>query len=325
MDPLERGPIVPDELTDLLDDPVVQVAQEDWQARRLQDVLATMPQPTDTEHGRAVVLEPRGYWNGTTTVLATPFQQAWKPSMFIRAAYAQQAVAPRSRMVVLPNNSATDTYYNFEQPELEQLASGNFSPLFEHQARVLEALGVEGAVTLSGYSMGALTAIGLAKVCSDKLAVATINADEAPTGGREPKQLQKDFLASGGWGEQRAAINDAHIPALSEALNSRRLALDYTRFGLASLRATNKALAEGMARVDFGQLLLEARAQAPSAVIKLGHVVDSRIVHLDRVPVGVADIQAYSGAGAHKHTTGDNAVAHALMMLDAQRFERAAA
>jgi len=331
MNSFEQGPIVPDELTDLLDDPTVQAAQEDWQDWTLRDVHKAMPEPTATEYGRAVVLEPEGDWDGTTTVLATPFQQAWKPSMFIRAAYAQQAVAPESRMVILPNNSVTDTYYHFERPELGQLSSGNLTPLFEHQARVLEALGVEGKVMLSGYSMGALTAIGLAKVCSERLAVVSVNADEAPTGGREPKALNKDFMTSGGWGEQRAAIADARVPALSEALKTRRLAFDYARFGTASLlsmvglRPVNKALAEGMARVDFGALLLEARAQFPEAIIKLGRVVDSRMVQLERVPQAAADIREYSGAGAHKHTTGDNVVAHALMMLDAQRLERNAA
>jgi len=322
----EQDPTVPDELVDLLANPSVQETHEFWQNRSLQDVCAAMPEPVVTEYGRAVVLDPvDAEWDGTTSVLALPFQQAWKPSMFIRAAYAHQAVAAESRMVVLPNNSATDTYYHFERAELRKLSAGNLNPLFEHQARVLEALGVEGKVTLSGYSMGALTVLGLAKVCSDEFTVVSVNADEAPTGGREPKELRKAFMASGGWSEQRAAVADARLPALSEVLHARRLVLDYVRFGLASLGAENKALAAGMARVDFGELLSGGRAQFPGAIMKLGHVADSRLVQLEHVPQALRDIRRYSGAGAHKHATGDNVVAHALMMLDAQRLERDAA
>ncbi len=317
---LGQDPSVPDELEYLLDEPAVRAAQVDWQAKSLHDVLAEMPQPIATEYGRAVVLEPiGGEWDGTTTVLALPFQQAWKPSMFMRAAYAHQAVAPESRMIVLPNNDISDSYYDFEKPELQKIAQGNLSPFFENQAQILEELGVEGEVTLSGYSMGALSVIGLAKVCAGTLEVTSVNADEAPTGGREPKALQKDFLASGGWAEQRAAIADAHLPALSAMQNSRRLALDYTRFGLASLRPSNKALAAGMARVDFDELLSVVREQLPAGAIKLGRVANSRLVQLQDTAANGIDLRTYTGVGTHKHATGDNVVAHALMMLDARR------
>ena len=317
-------PTVPDELTPLLDNSLVQAAQDYWETTSLEALHRIMPQPTTVTFGRdgsgrAVEIEPLGEWDETTMVVGTPYQQAWKPSMFVRMDYAHMAVNPNSRMVVLPNNSVTDQYIDLSGSQLEAVSNGNLRPLFEQQLRVLESLGVRGEVTLSGYSLGALTAIGLAAVCSDKFNVSSLNADEPPTGERDPKILQKDFLASGGWGDQKAAIEDTQLPVLSQALNTRRMGMDYLRFMVASLDPCSKAVRQGMARHNFAELLKSARDQWPTIPIKVGQVAGSRLVRVEQVPTDIVALRQYSGPGARKHATGDNVVAHSLMILDALR------
>lgn len=318
MPELSPQPTVPDELTNFLDDSLVLAAYERWQALSMADIHRDMPEPTTTEYGRAVVLEPRdGDWNGSTMVVGAPYRQAWKPSMYIRMGLAHQALMPNSRMVVLPNNSVGDSYIHLPEAQLDQVAGGNMRPFYEQQARILEALDTKGEVVLTGYSLGALTALGLAGVNSDKYEVTLVNADEPPTGDRDSKTLQKDFLASGGWGDQRAAIADANIPVLSRALSAYRLGMDYVRFGVTSFDTFSRAVMEGIAHQDFGELLKSAREALPDVTFKIGHVAGSRLVRVDQVPADMAVIHAYSGAGAHKHATGDNPVAHALMIVDA--------
>lgn len=318
MPELSPQPTVPDELTKFLDDSLVLAAYEHWQATSMADVHRDMPEPTTTEYGRAVVLEPRDDdWNGSTMVVGAPYRQAWKPSMYIRMGLAHQVIMPYSRMVVLPNNTVGDAYLHLPEEQLDMVAGGNMRPFYEQQAQILEALGTKGEVVLTGYSLGALTALGLAAVTSDKYEVTLVNADEPPTGERDTKTLQKDFLASGGWGDQRAAIADANIPVLSRALSMHRLGMDYARFGATTVNTFSRALLEGIAHQDFGELLKSAREALPDITFKIGHVAGSRLVRIDQVPADLAVVHEYSGAGAHKHTTGDNPVAHALMILDA--------
>jgi pimeloyl-ACP methyl ester carboxylesterase len=252
-------------------------------------------------------------------VLGLPFQQGWKPSMYIRAEYARQLIAPDSRMVVLPNNTNKEQFYAFSGEDRAKMADGNLDPFFERHLRVLEELDVRGEALLTGYSMGALTAVGIAAKCSNTFGVRVINADELPVGGRKPKELKKAFMKSGGWGEQRKAIADAKISALSSALNTGRLALDYAQFGLSTFDADNKALHAGMARGDFGGLLRRAQANSPEATIKLGHVVGSQLfLPSAEVDLNGFDIREYTGDATHMHATGDNVAAHALMILDAE-------
>jgi len=313
-------PNVPDELTHCLVTEALQKTQAEWQACSLDDVHAAIPQPQTTEHGSAVVLDPTTCERDETytMVLGLPYQQGWKPSMYIRAEYARQMIAPEARMVVLPNNTHREQYYDFTKEERAKIIGGNFGPFYERHVRVLEALGVRGEVMLTGYSLGGLTALGIAAKCSDKFWPTTINADEPTTGGREPRDVQRAFMKSGGWSEQRAAIADAKLPVLSAALSTGRLALDYARFGLSSFEPNNRALAAGMARGDLGALVREARSTVPDAVIKLGYVAGSQLFLPDSDSFEGIDVREYSGPGAHMHATGDNVAAHALMIVDAQ-------
>lgn len=324
----ERDPIVPDQLAPLIDDEVRSV-HERWQKVDLADVKADMAthEVVRNKYGGAVILDPEGDRDEThTVVLALPHQQGWIPSMAIRARLLQQIAAPHARMVVLPNNTiGQERYYKIEPKERQMVQTGILYPYFKQRTRLLESLDVRGRVDLTGYSLGALTAIGIASVNSNNWKVSVINADEAPNKLRTPKELQQDFLRSGGWSSQRKAINDAAIPALASALNAPRLLADYMRFALSTRIPENAALHGGMAANSFDMLLRVVINQHPSAAIKLGQVADSHVVdaamfketeeqvNKDR---SAARFVTYSGEGTHRHPTGDNAIAHALMYLD---------
>lgn len=306
-------------------------AHKEWRTKTFDSVRHNdMGEAVTTEYGRAVILDPEGDRDEShTVVFALPHQQGWKESMAIRAGFARDAVYPNSRMVILPNNTVGDKYYSLAADERQQIANGNLAPYFEQRVRLLESLEVEGSVVLSGYSLGALTAVGIAAYGSDRWDVRLVNADEAPNGRRTPKQMQSDFMKSGGWGEQQAAIADAGIPALSEAMSTVRLAKDYARFFRATLDPENAALAKGMSNGRFNEYAARAFNAHPDMTLKVGHVVGSRVFQpeafdpLDaRGWVPIADIVqvAYTGEYARLHPTGDNVAAHALMIEQAAQL-----
>lgn len=314
---------VPDQLAELLDDQVLEV-HERWQAFSYDQVVNSMPEPVTTEYGRVVILDPAGDRDeGRTVWLGLPHQQAWKPSMAIRAGFMQQAVTPNSRVIVLPNNSAGyESYYQFDKNEMQAAHAGNLVPFYAKQARLLDSLGVQGEVYLTGYSLGALTAAGLALIGSDRWQARVVNADEASNLIRTPRELRQDFMKSGGWGDQRQAIEDAAIPALSEALNRRRLAADYLRFGMSTKIPENAAMGDGMAWQPFNDLIDGVVNLRADAVVKVGRVSGSHITHAGAFnetarSLPSASFVEYSGEGTHMHTTGDNVVAHALMFKQA--------
>jgi hypothetical protein len=328
-----KTPQVPDQLTPYLTDEVMAVHQE-WRSKSVADVMQAMPEVTSTEYGQAYVLQPKADYDGTTVVLGLPHQQAMKPSMAIRAQYLQDVVAPDSRIVVLPNNTIGDRdYYHFSDGE-RTLATGSgdrkssLQFFYDNRVRLLDTLGViDGKVNFTGYSLGGLTALGSAVSASQHMEVGVVNVDEAPNLERTPKQLQKDFMASGGWGDQRKAIEDAALPALSEALSPARLLADYGRFALATLIPENNALHAGMSGAEFDQQIASSLSYLRDSFIKVGRIDGGQVAdeatfneYASYVPYrdnpNISFVQ-YSGKAAHKHPTGDNAVAHALMYVHA--------
>jgi hypothetical protein len=321
------NPVVPNQLQPLLDDHVRDV-HERWQEHVLYDVYQMIPKPTvvdlpDNRRARAVVLEPATPDVDTdlTLSLALPYQQAWKPSMFIRAAIAREIVAPNSRMVVLPQNNIRQQFCELDAMELHRLFKGDMRPFYEYETRVLEALKVQGRVALTGYSLGGLTAIGIAGRGSTQFEVAVVNSDEAPNKVRSTRQLAKDFQKSGAWKEQKAAIADAAVPALTEALNTCRLAWDYAKFGIAHTTTTqSKAIMSGMASPSYPELVARAQTQYPNMQLKIGSVLGSQLFDIFQSGYVRGDNVSkyiYSGEGTHLHATGDNVMAHALMFKQA--------
>jgi len=321
-----RTPEVPAELEVLLDERTLEVHKH-WQHVRRDELLKTMPEPTETQFGAAVILKPKEEQTTPTVVVALPHEQSWKPSMYARVSYMRDVVVPGSQVVILPNNTFSDSgYYSFDSEDRARIAGGNMRPLFENSARILESIGVEDEIYATGYSMGGVAVLGLAGVVSDKFSVRLVNADEAPNRRRLSKDLKRDFLRSGGWSQQHQAIEDSAVPVMEELLSAPRLALDYIRFGLGALLEANKVLHAGMAQTSFNNLLKEAGNRRSGIAIKLGYVVGSRLVDEEllltqgyeaRCNGSRVRIQSYTGDAARSHVTADNIVAHALMFKQA--------
>lgn len=315
-------PLVPEQVDHYLDDAHVQDTLERWQQAELEPTLASMPavksmRLDDDRRVGYVDLHPAA---GPTTdeviVLPLPHQQAWKPSMFVRAELMRQILAPQGRVIAFPNNSReAENYYTFTRPEQRKLAKGDISPLSELQVRVLEKLQLS-RISVTGYSLGGLSALGIASVGSPQLEITHVNSDEMPYSFRKLPQLKKDFLKSGGWGDQRAAIADAALPVLSEVFSRRNMGRDYANFGLSTFIGENADLLNMMAGSKLG-LLDKALEANPQANIKVGRVVGSLLfgAGFPTYPGKVSDVE-YTGEGSHMHATGDNPVAHALMAKD---------
>jgi hypothetical protein len=328
METVEAPFRVPDQLGYLIDDHVLAV-HEQWSQKSYRDVLGGIPPIKTIGSGT----EARGHWDlphnrpaedtERTVVLYTPHLQGAKPAMFIRSAVARDVVAPNSRMVVFPNNSVANEFYTPTDDEIHRLAYGNLKVSAERDVRALERLGVKGKVAVSGYALGGLQAAALASVGSDQFEVDVLNADEAPNKFRTAEDLRGTFLVSGTWREQRAAVADAALPALSAALNVPRLAIDYANYGFQSLSRHSRIMLQAMAnsRPNLVELINDAQRRNSEIAVKLGYVSGSAITYSAQWHE-YTNWAKYSGEAAHAHPTGDNVMAHALMIAHAFSFAR---
>lgn len=310
-------PVVPSEVQHLVDDHVCETAER-WQSYSLSDVQKMMPETTVISAGEqlvhAAVLLPKGdFDNNEALVISAPHQNGWAPSIYIRSEITRQIVAPDAMAIVFPNNGGKDRYYQLTDQQIADLNKGNLAPIAEMRVRVLEALHV-GEIAATGFSLGANLAVAMAAVGSDKVEVIAINADEAPSElGRTNKQLRKDAMKSNSWGEQREAIADANIPALSEYFTRLNMARDYAGFALATLRRANKAVEQAMSGSIQPQIG-RALEQYPNLPIKIGSIIGSLLTNDG--DIHGTRIRHYSGEATHRHATGDNPFAHALMAKD---------
>jgi hypothetical protein len=316
-------PAIPNELAHYLEDPYTADVLQDWRevtrpVYSYEHISSIMPPPQVFNLGdrrvRAVVLNPDdGLFNESQTIVMTlPHQQAWKPSMYLRAELMRKLVAPNSQAIIFPNNShGAETYYSLTIEERERMDQGDITPLGDLQARVLEELHIL-KVMATGYSLGAIAAFGLAAKARD-FDITTLNADEMPSADRDAKQLQKDFTRSGGFFTQLGAIDDSRIPASIEALSPGRLIKDYINFGLSLRIPENKALHHAMAG-SAHQLVESALTSYPKMAIKIGYVANSRL--FDPATVEGVKIKQYHVFTDRQHTLADNIVAHALMARD---------
>jgi len=203
----------------------------------------------------------------------------------------------------------------------EMVQDGGLRPMYERQVRTLEAISEElggfSDVSLNGFSLGGLLALGVASIGSSELPVSSINVIDAPDRPRTPEQLQKHFLKSASPKEQLQAIRDARMPVIAEALALHRLALDYARFGVADkTNKDSKVIKIGMAKPRFEQLVEQALANYAEARIRIGHITGS-LVSSELTGIVLANdsvsAETYSGPGSHRHATVDNPVAVSLM------------
>jgi hypothetical protein len=320
-----EAPIVPIQLNHLLDERVLEVherfASMSYE-KLLRDTVLTEIGSTDRDHERygSIMFGRDGAdAEAGVLILASSYLQAWKPSKTISALFTHDVVNPDGITIVLPNNSGDKRYYEFTDEEIAKMNNRDLMPFYEKRlSSVEDILGNRalGEVAFGGFSQGALVALGMAAVGSDLFSVERVNAFEPPSEERTPKKLKSDFTKSSHPFEQRRAINDARIPALSESLNRRRLAKDYIRFGLDSTTPESKAVMNGMASPKVNDLARQAINRNDGVNITLGFVEGSKMLgnfKLDR-GLTVSGFGIGKGPGSHRHATSDNIVANALMM-----------
>lgn len=299
-------------------------------SRSLEKLLQDMPEvksaPVD-DHTELLYVDMPAIEDGDSSeavVLSLPHANGWKPHMYLRARYLQEAAAPEKRLIVLPNNTLGDRAYTLDDEELERVESGDLRPIAEQQARLILQLGI-GRVSLMGYSLGAMDAAVLAKVLKDDAELVTIGVFEAPNVmERSDKELRKGFTAPGLGGLARA-VKESQIPALSEAMKKRKVAWDILKFGLATEKwspfadPANKALLGAMQKDRLFRDLRPALNAQPEVGLVLAAAEHSLITPPEQLYFHYeqtkndhnnGDMLAVSGYG---HEMGDNIVVHALL------------
>lgn len=254
-----------------------------WRGISLNDARAMVSKPTTVEiNGRlinAYIIKPESvdYDPTDAVVRFAEFGQTINAiQQFIGAKITQEVVAPNRQLIMLENNGIGQTEHEFDDVLMESIRKKGLRPYAEDKIRVLEKLGIKRA-DFTGWSLGARLAIEAVAVGSTEIDVVHVNADEPPSMlGRTAKELRKDFMKSGGWAEQRQAGDDCEARAVAEAFKPARLAIDYAKFGWASLRAHNQVLHDAMAG-DISESMASAYNANPDVSIKLGVVEGSRI------------------------------------------------
>jgi hypothetical protein len=318
---------VPTELMPLLQHAGVREVHDRWQHVTVNDVREAQETARTNiaiRDGRVVQV---GYFKNpdrNTDIIASialPHQQELKPAMTARALMAQDMAAAvlglNMDVVVFPNNGSRNIAYTHTLEELVRLTGGNRAEHAQMRARTLEALRRRhsfGAVFMSSYSAEGRDGLEIAAGTAPNFELVGLNIDEMPSKpGRDADGVQRDFLRSGGYFAQLGAIRDSGVPVMSRIYNPASLAADYVRFGLAAQNDQNKALRASMAG-DAGDTLRAARRQYPDLAIKFGQVVGSNLFVPEGDYPGLARVQEYHSP--RLHTTGDNIVAHALMVVD---------
>lgn len=323
-------PLVPDQLDSRLHTPEVLEVVDRWQSMTLEGLDDRLgreelsPQPFEIGLGKfvnAVIVNAKAFRDGKVRVLSATHQQPWNKATAIRTLIDHDINNPNGTTIFLPNNGVGKPAYRFSDEHRELIERGHLRPFYEQQTLVLERIASRYAVkqaewTMAGYSLGALTSIGVASVGSNDLDIRKVTAVEPPNVRRTPRQLRKDFLQSGTWIEQRRAIADARLPVLSSVQSSSGLAVDYLRFGLSTLQHDNAAIEIGMAQPGFNSLMQTALSRHDGLMIGLGHVVGSKVFVRNYVPGSPqrVNVQAFSGPATHRHATNENPFTNALML-----------
>ncbi len=248
-------------------------------------------------------------------VLPLPWGNDYSAAMHIRARALQEYLPEDIRLLVVPNNTDKDRYYELHE---------NSAPVKELGHMILagcEFMEIE-EIAIAGYSQGATVGASMLSESGsfDVNVEAAYLGDPANVVSRTAKQLKKAFVGEG-LGELNQAINDSGLPALSEAQHSRG-GLDSVKqiLGLRNVLASSKVkenvmLHEGMTGNDFLMNIHSAINQGfdPKGLIvakmeKSGICTQQLVV--DMVRTGLTKyldvIQGYNHGG------GDNVIDNAL-------------
>lgn len=259
------------------------------------EMRAEIPAPTRLEvFGRplnAYILKPDAddYDPTSAVVRFAEFGQSISPiQQYIGARITQMVVAPNKQLIMLQNNGIGQSEHQFDDKLIRGIRERGMIAYAEDKAEALELLGIKSA-DFTGWSMGANTAIETAIACNGSIEVGAVNADElvsVPEGQtRDAKQLKNDFLKSGGWKEQRLAGDDSGLLALQEAFRTVPLAIDYAKFGWATLRTHNSVLHQAMTGSMDPRVKILVDAN-PDLKLKIGKIDGSLIFRPPEASLG---------------------------------------
>lgn len=256
-------------------------------------------------------------------VIKLAHQQGFDDAHYIMARVLQDMICPEARVLVLPNDSLSQQNYFFNFEQKNRLAKGDYSPIPEIQNRAIEIVlnGEQDVdVLVSGYSKGGNDALWVPKIGSTVFNLIGVNSNELLSAtGRTAKGVIKDFGRSGGWNDQRAAIAQAEIPALSEANNARRLMIAYGRFGINQFTRLSKLSLQSMTG-SVDDLLREAiaRMHADNTIsivsIDGSYMFDPKsISETNQSKLGA--VLNLNGDLYHKHASADDPFIQARMVI----------
>lgn len=304
-----------------------EAVSQSWRDVSLESVVAQMPGMTtvktygDTPVNMVLLKPNHGDVDDTKTIVRfSEFLNGYNPVQWIGAEVTRQLVAPNSLMIMMPNNSfgqanhivpnAPDAIELFSRDALNTLARNKWTAL-DHIDRNKYRLGKIG---LTGWSFGANMALAVASLEDRQLEVMAVNADEPVSKtGRTAKELSKDFMKSGGFGEQRQAGKDSGITAINQAFSVSRLALDYLKFGIASQGKEAKQLLESMTG-DVNELVKRSLSNNPDIQIKLGQMVGSLIFDPRSVQrQNGVQVVSYDQPTNRRHATVNNPLVQGYM------------
>lgn len=263
-----------------------------------------------------------------TLGLLLEYQQGLTPAHYLRAKQLQLYVAPHSRVVILPNNSAdsspVDTLTSLTPKQLEAMAHGDIRPYAELLMDTVERADKVhkfGELALVGSSMGGLTALGMIAAGSEKTRVGSAVVIEVPSElGRSAKKLTKDFNKStGGVFGLHKAVKESGIPAQAEAMRPDRMLWDVIKFGVRSVASREARLIKAAMAGSANDLFLDAVEQLGPDRIAEYHIEGSRIFDDQSLCRRVQDAIAQTrveGPMTHAHPTPNNLPLNAAMVYN---------
>lgn len=191
------------------------------------------------------------------------------------------AANPTVRFVAMGNPSGYDWEHGgVALSKLRKLAAGDFNPLLEPVYKWAKDMKAD-ELSHVGYSFGADLASQAA--ASGEHAVKTLVAIEPVVGQRRLISLGRDFMKTAD--VLQPYVDAVQLPSYEAA---RRMSVSDAAFALGLLRATNVAIAMGLAKGLFPHRLTEARTKRypdMSATVAWGS--ESELTDIERFPTGV--------------------------------------
>ena len=324
-------PFIPSSLVPEWDE-TAQEAHQRMAVRTLDSLLVEMP-PTQVasikdEYLRFAELPPLDEGDDGYLAITLPHGNPWSPSMYLRARLLQETAARDKTLIVFPNNFYGHRAYRLTREELGEVSQGSLQPIVGRQRRLLHTKPV-GSVALFGESLGGMAAAAAGDEFADYFELTAVGIIEPPNiMDRDGGDLQKAFLYGGilkGMRESgrrlARAVDDSHIPALSEAKHRESTAPGWIKYFL-SLKfiAENRALQQGMAANNLTDLLHSALLKQPGTPVLLARGEQSPITPRGSLMEHVYNLRGfhngnirYREVDGYGHELCDNLAVNALL------------